>query len=216
MVEKTDEHAGDVTNKLQSSPVNGIDPNLECRNSNCVQMTFERDEWQGKYKELKKLYMKLTIHHSELDLKYNDLLKMVTGKNYESSGGNVAGEQATDDIFTPNELKFLQCMATDKKKDSTFIHQCLQFAYKSDPSVLVLKSLKGTSDWIEITGTGDEKHHPAKDPLSPHKVNRIKEIFIERISKCDINSVNYGERVKDSYINKLFASGIKNISKKQN
>lgn len=215
VVDKEDEHASVATNKTQINPDCG-DPNKKCEKSKCVQKSIECDEWEAKYKELKKLYIKATMHHSEVELKYSDLLKSATGKNHERSGDGTADTKPTsNDIFTPNELKFLECMSLEKKKDSTFIHQCLQFAYKGDQAVLVFKSLKGTSDWIEISEAGDEKHHPAKDPLSPHKVNRIKEVFIERVSKCDINSVHYGERVKDSYINKLFASGIKNISKKQ-
>lgn len=50
--------------------------------------------------------------------------------------------------------------------------------------------------------------HQAK---APRKVDRIKGLFIERISKPEINSADYRERIKDPYVNKLFAAGIRNI-----
>lgn len=179
----------------------------------CEQMRKERDEFEAKYKELKRMYVKLTMHHAELDLKHTDLEKIATGKRNENNDDTNAAP--ADDIFTPNELKYLRCMPFEKKKDSTFVLQCLQFSYKNETSVMVNKSLKGTREWTEIADDGNEVHHPAKQPLSPHKVSRIKEVFVERISKCQINHVEYGERVKETYINKLFATGIKNISKKQ-
>lgn len=40
-----------------------------------------------------------------------------------------------------------------------------------------------------------------KDPLTPKKVERIRDLFIERISKCQLNPVAYGERIKDTYLN---------------
>lgn len=146
-------------------------------------------------------------------MKYNDLLK---SKSHTSNDVGVSEATAVSgDIFTPNELKFLQCMSLEKKEDSTFVHQCVQFAYKSDLHVLAHRTLKGTKDWIEIKDDGEKKHHAAKEPLSPHKVNRIKDVFHERISKCAIDAATFGERVNDANINKLFASAIKNISKKQ-
>lgn len=186
---------------------------VEC--SDCVQKSKELKEWEEKFKELKKIYVKLTVRHAELDLKYNDLLKSKSATSAASDVVANANAASEDGVFNLNELKFLQCMPLDKKKDSTFIHQCLQFAYKNDLGVLAHKSLKGTSDWIEINDRGEKIHHTAKSPISPHKVNRIKEVFVERISKCQISSVEYGDRVKDANINKLFAGGIKNIAKKQ-
>lgn len=211
VVEKQDDQD---KNFLGNDPINTVGDGTKIACSECEENRKERNEWEEKYKELKKMYVKLAVHHSELDLKHKDLEKTASGKIKENNT-DANASPADGDIFTPNELKFLQCMPLDKKKDSTFVLQCLQFGYKNEWPVMVNKSLKGTKDWIEITEDGDEVHHPAKQPLSPHNVNRIKEVFIERLSKCQINTVEYGERVKETYINKLFASGIKNISKKQ-
>lgn len=179
---------------------------LEC--VSCVQKNAEYKELEEKYNELKKRFVKLTIHHSEVDLKYHDLLKATTGNVRIVDGDS----ETNGDLFTVNELKFLDCMQLDKKKDSTFVNQCLQFAYKADLSALTSKSLKGTKDWVEFTEANGQVHHSAKNPLSPAKVDRIRDLYIARIAKCKIDAVAYGERIGN--LNKHFASGIKNISKK--
>lgn len=105
-------------------------------------------------------------------------------------------------------------MPLDKKNDCSFILHSLKYSYKSDLSVLSTRTLKGTAEWKELKEGGSEVHHEAKGPLTPRKVDRIKDLFIERISKPEINSAEYSERIKDPYINKLFAAGIRNLSKK--
>lgn len=105
-------------------------------------------------------------------------------------------------------------MELDKKSDCTFILNCLKYAYKSDRSVLKSKSLKGTAEKTDITPEGEEIHHDGKSPLTPQKVDVIKGLFVDRISKCQIDSVEYKERMKDPYVNRLLAAGIKNLSKK--
>lgn len=179
----------------------------------CERNRKERIEMEEKYKELKKMYYKLAVHHSELDLKHKDLKALKTNEN--NIDLNVSLAAADSDIFTPNELKFLQCMPLEKQKDSTFVLQCLKFAYKQNTSVLYNKSLFGTKGRIEFTDDRKEVQHPAKEPLSPQKVERIRGVFIARISKCEINSVEYGLRIKETYLNQLFASAIKNITKQQ-
>lgn len=207
----------------------------EC--TGCIQKAAERDEWERKYKqefekrkELKKVYVNLNVQFSELYMKYQSVLK-AKGNNRdivhgeasdnaasdgvamvsEATGGAVKGD---DDTFTEAQLKFLQFMPLDKKNDCTFILQCLKYAYKSDPTVLTSKTLKGTAERTEITADGREIHHEAKAPLTPEKVDRIKSLFMKRISKCEINSAEYVERMKDPYVNRLFAAGIVNLSKK--
>lgn len=173
-------------------------------------------EWEDKYKELKKLYVKLTVNYAELDLKHKDLLKSATGKNDTKTATSTVASSVDGDIFTSGEVKFLECMPLERKKDSTFVLQCLQFAYKTDPKILAGKSLYGTKESIEFTEDGKETRHPAKQPITPTKANRIKELFVDRISKCDISSAEYGERIKGTNVNRLLASGIKNLSKVKN
>lgn len=187
----------------------------EC--AGCAQKAIERDEWKEKYnqevekrKELKKVYVNTTISFTELYSKYNALLKTSASTHQSVDDAASSGQ----DIFTPAEVKFLQCTSLEKKTDCTFINHCLKYAYKVDRSVLVFKTLKGTSEWTEINGEGVEIQHAAKTPLTPKKVERIKGLFYERLSKCEIDAVEYSERIKDSYVNKLIAAGIKNLSKK--
>lgn len=147
----------------------------------------------------------------ELDLKHKNLLKTAKHTYHQKSLDDAV---VSNDVFTANEVKFLQCMPMDKKSDCSFILHCLKYAYKLDPSVLLSRTLKGTPERTEFTEKGEQIHHGAKDPLTPKKAERIKELFIERISNCIIDSAEYGERIKDSYVNKLIAAGIRNISKK--
>lgn len=133
-----------------------------------------------------------------------------SSKDNEATGGD---EKDGDNIFTDAQIKFLQFMPLDKKSDCTFILQCLKYAYGSDTSVLASRTLKGTSKRTEINSEGIKTHYEGKAPLSPIKVDRIKRLFMERISKCDIHSAEYVERIKDPYVHKLFAAGIGNLSK---
>lgn len=182
--------------------------------SECELNRKERNEYEEKYKALKKQYYKLAVHHSELDLKHKDLKDVATAKTNENIIGTNAISAASD-IFTPNELKYLQCMSLEKDSDSTFVLHCMKFAYKQQTSVLKNKSRCGTKGRIEFTEDGKEIHHPAKEPLTPHKVDRIRGMFIDRISKCEINSVEYGVRMKPTYVNQHIASAIKNICNKR-
>lgn len=188
---------------------------VEC--SGCFGKVTEIDEWKKRYeqeaekrKQLKKVYMNLAIRFSEIELKYTALLKNATANAYHQS---VDEAESSADVFTAKEVKFLQCMPLDKKNDCSFILHCLKFAYK-DPSVLASKTLKGTAAWLEIKSDGEQVQHEEKAPLTPQKVERVKGLFMERISQCEIHSVEYGERIKDSYVNKMFAAGIRNLSKK--
>lgn len=169
-------------------------------------------EKEKKYKDLMKVYLKLTHRYSELDQKYKDLLQTKTRTNQPEPDGTVS---FSNDVFTPNEVKYLQAMPLDKTTDSTFILKCLEFAYKENPSQLRLRTLKGRPESVQYHDDGSIEEQVKKDPLSPIKVQRIKELFIDRLSKCKIDCVAFGERIKDTNVNKLFATGILNIVKKQ-
>lgn len=181
----------------------------------CVQKDIEAKFWETKYKDLKRVYLNQSHHFSELTIKHNVLLTMKpTETNDTDCNDDNTTSTSKNDIFSPYELKILQNMSLDKKKDSTFIHQCLEYAYKNDLCVLSNKTLKGKSESVKFTEDGKELHIPKKYPLSPEKVDRIKQLFVERISKCKIDSASFEARMKDSNINKLFASSIKNIANK--
>lgn len=84
-------------------------------------------EWEAKHNEMKKLCLRLTIRNADMDLKFEDLLRTKTSVNPVLTDDAAL---STMDVFTPRELKFLECMPLEKKIDSTFVHHCLQYAYK--------------------------------------------------------------------------------------
>lgn len=183
----------------------------ECARAACIQKAAQYKELDAKYKALKNVYFILASHYAELNIKNEALLKAKSHIDQLDIGGDTA---LPDDLFTKNEMRCLQAMSLEKGKDSTFILQCLEFVYKNDLSLMRSKTLKGKAESVQISDDGTSQIIPAKEPLTPIKIVRIKELFLERLSKCDVNSAVYAERIKESNINKLIASGIKNIAKK--
>lgn len=185
----------------------------QCTRPECVQVALECREWERKYKELKRTYINLTINYSEENIKYKNLIKVATRSTHSDNNEAIL---TADGMITSNEVKALQRISLETSKDSTFIKDCLEYLYKDNLAVLSQRSVKGTSEKIEFSADGEEvKRHPAKDPITPEKYDRVKALFIDRISQCDIDPVSHGERLKETNINRLMASGIKNISKKQ-
>ncbi|KAJ6647837.1 hypothetical protein Bhyg_03060 [Pseudolycoriella hygida] len=212
-------HGHGLSTELQVEPKCQDAKTVEC--DQCVRKDVDIEEWRQKYedevlqrKELKKVDLNLTVRFSELHSKYEDLLKATT-KIVAVDPPEDDSATPEDSIFTETEAKFLSCMALDKRHDCTFVLHCLKYAYKNDLSVLALKTLKGTAKSIEIMDDGEKIYHKGKDPITPKKVDRIRGLFIERISKCKIDAADYSERMKETYLNKLFAAGIKNLSKKK-
>lgn len=118
--------------------------------SECVQKdNVVISEWKQKYKDSMKLYNKQSVHFSELYSKYKDLLKTVECINKPATE---AAESS--DIFTANEVKYLQCMDLAKNNDCTFVHHCLKFAYKQDLSVMVSRTLWGTASSTQTSKNG--------------------------------------------------------------
>ncbi|XP_037033295.1 uncharacterized protein LOC119072222 [Bradysia coprophila] len=149
-----------------------------------------------------------------MDLKYDDLLKTKTCMR-QLAPDDGASASSTDDFFTSKELKFLEVLSLEKKTDSTFVRHCLEFIYKDHLAALSTKTLKGTAEKQHFSDEGVvERVTEGKDPLTPPKVARIRCLFVERISKAGVGPVEYGERIKDAYLNRLIAASIQNISKK--
>lgn len=170
-----------------------------------------------KYKELQTRFLKLTVEFSEISLKYKDAIKLGHSSRQaetDETDNGETGETLHDDMFSKEELRTLKGLPLDKRNDSTFILQCLKFAYKSDLSILCNKSLMGTYATILVSSEGEDVEIAGKDPLTPEKVNKIKQLFTERLSSCDINAVQYGERIKESKVNHLLGTGLVNIRKK--
>lgn len=153
-------------------------------------------------------------------MKHEELVLVSTGTvrpNTEAEESNVVSPtlSMSDGIFTENEIKCLQCLPLDKKKDSTFILNCIQYAYKHNVACLTKKTLKGTRARYEVKEGDLVTVKPGKDPLTPEKVARIKELFIDRVTKSKCMAGEYGERVKQTNINQLIANAVKNVSFKE-
>lgn len=171
-----------------------------------------------KYDDLKKSHVQLCVEHCELSMKYKALLKTTT-ETVSSTSSDVSDESQpippADNIFTANEIIVLQNFPLEKKKDSTFILKCVEFAYKDNTSSLVNKTLKGTLERVEIQNDKPVAVRPAKDPLTPEKVKRIEELFIKRVTNSKCLAGEFVERIKTTNINRLIASAIRNISSKE-
>lgn len=196
----------------------------------------ECTKWRTKYKEIEKSYLKLSVCYAELMLKHKDLVQLTTGAvrpsseteqredGFELSVGAVHSNTETevsptvpvvDNIFTAAEIKCLQCIALDRKKDSTFILNCVQYAYKDNTSSLTNKTLKGTRSRYEIIDGEAVTVKQGKDPVTPEKVARIQQLFVDRVTKSKCMAGEFGERVKQTNFNQLMANAIKNLSNKE-
>jgi len=159
-----------------------------------------------------------------MDFKYEDLLKTKIGKNLfmqdsdeeedDKDDGNEAAP--TKNIFTKRQLQTLKHMPVDKSDDSTFVLNCVEYAYKDNIRVLGKKSVFGKAETVLVSENGDaDKVIPGKDPMTPVKVEAIKALFIERISKCRLGSVAQAERINDAYVNRLILTSVRNIAKRK-
>lgn len=220
------------TNRIEKQNSDGLDLHQA---PDCVDMKECNSckKWQAKYKDMEKSYLKLSVRYTELMLKHEDLVAVSTGRSNacaescEEGNHNdlnrMSSERShsetkvspTDDVFTEHELKCLQCVPLDKKKDSTFILNCIQFAYKNDAGSLSKKTLKGTRPRYEVKEGEIVTVKSGKDPLTPEKVARIQQLFIDRVTKSKCLSGEFGERVKITNFNQLMANAVKNISYKQ-
>lgn len=166
-----------------------------------------------KYEDLKQSHIKLSVRHCELVMKYDELVNAKTNTNVSHLEASDM-LSSTGDVFTANEIRILESLPLEKKKDLNFILQCVQYAYKENPSVLVSKTLKGTLEKIEILDGVAVEVRPAKSPVTPEKVKRIEELFIKRVTASKCLAVEFGERIKPKYMNRLIATAITNISNK--
>lgn len=173
---------------------------------------FQCAAWKVKYDDLNKFCLKLAIRNANMDLKYDDLLRTKTCASRSVPGD---AELSKDDFFTPKELRYLDVMSLEKKSDSTFVRHCLEFIYKENIHILKKKSLHGTAEKQLFSDDGlVDRVVEGKDPLTPSKVDKIRSMFVERISRSGVGAVEYAERIKDSYLNRLIAASLQNISKK--
>lgn len=148
----------------------------------------------------------------------NDQETIECHQNLVSNSNIIAiDDEVTDDVFTTKEIEHLRQIPLLMRQDSTFIIQSVRYAYKNNPSILRSRTIRGTREWMGIVENGNDRYfnkHPAKAPLTPEKVNRIKGLFIERVSKCNLDLLAYRDRSKDSNIEMLIRRAILNVRKR--
>lgn len=169
------------------------DSKNDCTRADCIEM-------KCKYKALQKNYAKLAIENAEISMKYKDM-----SKTFEALHKNDDVTITNDGMFLTSELQTLNRLPVTKKYDSTFIRTCLEIMYQDDLTVLAGKSAQRVSD----------RNGKTKMPLTPSKVKRIKELFAERLYQCKLDPAALAERVNDTRVNQLLATGIKNIVNKK-
>lgn len=151
----------------------------------------------------------MAAEFSELFLKCSSVVKTGSPEVPE-----VTEDGEIDVIFSKEDIRILKGLPLDKRNDSTFILQCLKFSYKDDLTFLTNKSVNGTASVVEVSDEGKQETILGKDPLTPQKVARIRQLFIERLSACDVDAATFRARIKDSKVNHLMGTGINNICKK--
>lgn len=176
-----------------------------------------------KYVDLKKSHFLLCHKHCELSMKFEELVATLNAireaepSNAEPSNAEVSGvPPSTDDVFTYNQLMLLKSLPLEQTKDSNFILQCIEYAYKDNTSALMGKTLFGTRERKEFGDDGAVVIRPAKEPLTPKKVKRIEELFVKRVTDSKCLSAEFAARIKTTNIHRLIASAIRNVCNKEN
>lgn len=131
----------------------------------------------------------------------------------DAEGAGSKTTPAVDNIFTRNEIMHLNSLPLEKKKDSSYVMQCIQYAYSDRP--LKHKTLKGTKNRYEVIDGTPIVVREGKSSLTPEKVHQIRQLFIGRISKSKCLAAEFGERIDPKYLNRLIASAVKNVSNKE-
>lgn len=169
-----------------------------------------------KYRDLKKAHFQLCHKHCEISMKYEQLVETLDVVRKSKSSNAEASDMpsSTDDVFQPHQIIILESLPLEKKKDSTFILQCVEYAYKDNTSTLVNKTLYGTLERKEFGDDGAVVVQPAKDPLTPEKVKQIEKLFVKRVTQSKCLAAEFAERIKSTNFNRLIASAIINVSNK--
>ncbi|XP_037045464.1 uncharacterized protein LOC119080943 isoform X1 [Bradysia coprophila] len=144
-----------------------------------------------------------------------DLAPVSTGQNSSSIFKISSVSAVGNDIFTDDEITNLKKIALTKNRDSTFILSCVQYAYKENLASLTSKTLKGTRGKYEVKEGKVITIKPPKDPLTPEKVARIQQLFIDRIARCKCVATESGERVNQLRFNELIANAVRTVTNKQ-
>lgn len=155
----------------------------------------------------------------EKDLKISRLeqqIKLLTENNATSNSAyevcdNRYAKFSMD--FTAGELRTLRSMSYNSESDRKFTRTALEFLYRSDPSIRH-KSLFGCNAKRKISKTGTVKETSAKMPLSPEKVQILRDLHSERITAARLNESELTLRMNTTYVNQLIATGLSNMQRK--
>lgn len=111
--------------------------------------------------------------------------------------------------FLPDELAVLRSIDHDRRKDTTFVRNCLNYMYKDKLYVFKKKSALGAPKRNVNSSNGTVVEVPATEAITPEKYVILKEIFSDRISAMTISEDERDERKRK--LNNLIGKAITNI-----
>lgn len=147
----------------------------------------ENTEIKMELKETKKLLRTALQINLQKDLKLQQMVNQINLNGIEFNPNFVAGEfDRFRKFFSDRQLSSLRGLDFDRKTDSTFLKCALEFVYKDNLSALANKTVTGKIQ--NVAEGGILKRLTLKEPITPQKVEILKEIFNERISSLPDNN----------------------------
>lgn len=190
------------------------------QHSDRIKLQAEVRSLQLKYKKLKILYNKSLGINFQKDLKIQRLEQELNLlKNGEINPTESTEEpQRTDgtfdsfsEYFTSSELRDLRKMQSESRHDATFVRTALLYLYRDNPALLQYKSVRGSKTKLMKKKDGTVVKTEPKEPLSPKKLDILKNIYRERIFGATSDEVELTVRNNSTHFNQLIATSLSNI-----
>lgn len=117
-------------------------------------------------------------------MKINDLQKQIcTLKNVVENQLRPCNGVAS--VFSTAQREELQRIPNDKGSDTAFVRKALILMYSDDMSRLRLKSISGRKTRPYVLKNGECVNHERKEPLSPEKLDKLKQLYCQRVVEAD-------------------------------
>lgn len=149
----------------------------------------------------KKFRTTLQVNLSK-DLRIQKLENILTKNSIQFSSEYLYSEQFASfkKYFTEHELAGLRGLDFDKSSDSTFLRSCINALYAQNLSTIEFRTVTGTKE-REKTVMGKRVLIPAREEITPEKMNILSSIFDERIEAIpNIDQLEKSKRVKNMRI----------------
>lgn len=193
----------------------------------CPDESSLRSELQNlklKHKKLRILYNKSLSINLQKDLKIQQLEQELNllrsgectqiDSNREIEDGfrpSSATFGTFSEYFDAEELQNLRTMQNHSRYDATFVRTALLYLYKGNPHILKFKSVRGSKSKLVKRKNGTVIKTEPREPLSPKKLNILKDIYSERIAAATSDKVELTVRAHETHFNQLIASSLSNI-----